>query len=264
MMDAYSFDKTETDMKKTYELMHQAYLNIFKRLGINIIPTVSDNGVIGGSVAEEFQAITTLGEDKLLIDEENNIGINKEVLDFENKEEYLNQLGIKDVNKLKEYNAIELGNNFQLGTKYSESMGLYYKDDTGKDKPYYMGCYGIGLGRIIATILENSVIREDDKLKGFSLPLNIAPYKIQIIYKEDKQEQAENLYNSLINQGIKCIIDDRTGYSIGNKIKDVYTLGTPYIAIIGNNSTEDTIEIENTKTGEKQTINIDKISEILI
>ena len=263
MMDADSFDKTEEDMKKTYELMHQAYLNIFKRLGINIIPTVSDNGVIGGSVAEEFQAITNLGEDKLLYDEQNNIGINKEVLDFENKEEYLSQLGVSHIDNLKEVNAIELGNNFQLGTKYSESMKLYYKDETGKDKPYYMGCYGIGLGRIIATIIENNVIRENEQLKGFSLPLTIAPYKIQIIYKEDKKEQAEELYNNLTNQGIKCIIDDRSGYSLGNKIKDVYALGTPYIAIIGNNSTETTIEIEETKTGNKQTININELPNIL-
>lgn len=260
MMDAYSFDKTEEDMKKTYDLMHQAYLNIFKRLGINIIPTVSDNGVIGGSVAEEFQAITSLGEDKLLYDEVNNIGINKEVLEFENRDEYLAQLGVTDINSLKEVNAIELGNNFQLGTKYSESMKLYYKDETGKDSPYYMGCYGIGLGRIIATIIENSVIRKDDKLMGFSLPLNIAPYKAQIVYKDDKKEQAEELYNMLINKGIKCIIDDRNGYSIGNKIKDVYALGTPYIIVLGNNSTENKIEIEATKTGNKEIIDVDKLS----
>lgn len=263
MMDAYSFDKTEEDMQKTYALMHQAYLNIFKRLGINIIPTVSDNGVIGGNIAEEFQAITNLGEDQLLYDEENNIGINKEVLYFENRDEYLAQLGVTDINNLKEVNSVELGNNFQLGTKYSCSMNLYYKDENGKDKPYYMGCYGIGLGRIIATIIENNVIREDNKLKGFSLPLNIAPYKIQIIYKDDKKNQAEALYTSLTNQGIKCIIDDRNGYSVGNKIKDVYALGTPYIAILGNNATEDTIEVEETKTGNKQVIKISELSNLL-
>lgn len=263
MMDAYSFDKTEEDMKKTYELMHQAYLNIFKRLGIDIIPTVSDNGVIGGSVAEEFQAITALGEDTLLFDEQNKIGINKEVLEFDNKEEYLNQLGVTDINNLKEYPAVELGNNFQLGTKYSKSMNLYYKDETGKDKPYYMGCYGIGLGRIIATIIENNVIRENDKLKGFSLPLEIAPYKIQIIYKDNKKELAENLYNNLNNQGIKCILDDRNNYSIGTKIKDVYVLGTPYIAILGDKTNEQEIELEETKTGMKQTIKIDEIANLL-
>ena len=263
MMDAYSFDKTEEDMKKTYDLMHQAYLNIFKRLGINIIPTVSDNGVIGGDVAEEFQAITNLGEDKLLYDKENNIGINKEVLDFENRDEYLAQLGVTDISKLVSVSAVELGNNFQLGTKYSDSMKLYYKDENGKDKPYYMGCYGIGLGRIIACLIENNVLREDDKLKGFSLPLNIAPYKIQIIYKDDKKEIAEKLYNDLTNQGIKCIIDDRNGYSIGNKIKDVYALGTPYIAVLGNNTTDTTIEIEETKTGNKQIVNITDLSILL-
>ena len=262
-MDAYSFDKTEEDMKKTYDMMHEAYLNIFKRLGINIIPTVSDNGVIGGSVAEEFQAITNLGEDKLLYDEESNIGINKEVLEFENRDEYLHQLGVTDINKLKEVNAIELGNNFQLGTKYSVSMNLYYKDKEGKDSPYYMGCYGIGLGRIIATIIENSVIREDDKLKGFSLPLNVAPYKIQIVYKEEKKNQAEELYNYLNDLGIKCIIDDRNGYSIGNKIKDVYALGTPYIAILGNNSSDNMVEIEDTKTGNKEIIEIEKLVNLL-
>lgn len=263
MMDAYSFDKTEEDMKKTYELMHQAYLNIFKRLGINIIPTVSDNGVIGGSVAEEFQAITNLGEDKLLYDEETNIGINKEVLEFDNRDEYLAQLGVNDINKLKEVSAIELGNNFQLGTKYSVSMNLYYKDKEGKDSPYYMGCYGIGLGRIIATIIENSVIREEGKLKGFSLPLNVAPYKVQIVYKEDKASDAEDLYKYLSDLGIKCIIDDRNGYSIGNRIKDVYALGTPYIVILGNNSSDNMVEVEDTKTGNKELIEIEKLVSLL-
>ena len=152
MMDAYSFDKTEEDMKKTYAMMHDAYLNIFKRLHINIMPTVSDNGVIGGKVAEEFQAYTPLGEDRILYDEKQNLGINKEVLEFENRDEYLKQLNINDVSSLKEYSSVELGNNFQLGTKYSESMGLYYVDENGEKKPYYMGCYGIGLGRIIATL----------------------------------------------------------------------------------------------------------------
>lgn len=263
MMDAYSFDKTEADMQKTYELMHQAYLNIFKRLGIKIIPTVSDNGVIGGSVAEEFQAITKLGEDKLLYDEENNIGINTEVLEFPNRDEYLKQLGVDDINKLKEYNAIELGNNFQLGTKYSESMNLYYTDSDNKQKPYYMGCYGIGLGRIIATIIENSIIKVDDKLKGFSLPFNIAPYKIQIIYKENKKEQAEELYNKLNDLGIKSIIDDRNGYSIGNKIKDVYTLGTPYILVLGDKTSEDLFEVENTKTEEKSLFTFEELIKTL-
>lgn len=156
-------------------IYYQVYLNIFEKLGINIIPTVSDNGTMGGNISEEFQAITSLGEDTVLYDEENNVGINKEVLDFEDKDDYIKQSGVKDWAKLKEYSAVELGNNFQLGTKYSESMKLYYKDQDGKDKPYYMGCYGIGLGKIIACLIENNIIKNNDQIKGFSLPFNVAP-----------------------------------------------------------------------------------------
>lgn len=261
MMDAYSFDKTEEDMKKTYNEMHQVYLNIFKRLNIPIIPTVSDNGVIGGKVAEEFQAVTDLGEDKILYDEQKNIGINSEVLEFENKEEYLGQLNIKDISRLKEYNSVELGNNFQLGTKYSESMKLYYKDEKGEDKPYYMGCYGIGLGRIIACIIENNVIKEDGKIKGFSLPYNIAPYKVQIIYNENNKEEAEKLYTYFLENNIKTIIDDRENLSIGNRINDVYILGTPKMIILGNQFDGENYIVEDTKTKEKKIVKIDNILE---
>lgn len=263
MLDAYSFDKSEEDMQKTYEIMHGAYLKIFERLGIKIIPTVSDNGTMGGNVSEEFQAITNLGEDTVLYDEENNIGINKEVLDFENRDEYLKQLGVEDLSKMKEYSAVELGNNFQLGTKYSENMKLFFKDENGEDKPYYMGCYGIGLGRIIAVIIENNLIKEDGKLKGFSLPVNIAPYKFQIVYKDDKKEIADNIYNNLMEKGINCIIDDREGFSLGNKIKDAYILGTPYVIILGNKCDGETVEIEETRSGEKFEVNINEIANFL-
>jgi len=263
MMDAYSFDKTEEDMKKTYDLMHEAYLNIFKRLGIRIMPTVSDNGVIGGSIAEEFQAATDLGEDKILFDETQNLGINKEVLEFENKDEYLNQLGINDLSSLKEYNSVELGNNFQLGTKYSEGMNLYYKDENGNNKPYYMGCYGIGLGRIIACIIENNVIKTDNQVKGFSLPYDIAPYKVQIIYNENNKVQAESLYKYLLDNNITSILDDRENLSIGNRINDVYVLGTPKMIILGNQFDGVNYTIEDTKNGNKEVLSYsDLINEL--
>ena len=259
MMDAYSFDKSEEDMKKTYDLMHQAYLNIFKRLGIKIIPTVSDNGVIGGSIAEEFQAATNLGEDIILYDETQNLGINKEVLEYENKDAYLNQFNIKDINKLKEYSSVELGNNFQLGTKYSESMNLFFKDETGQNKPYFMGCYGIGVGRIIACIIENNVIRSNERIKGFVLPYSIAPYKVQIIYNENNKEKAENLYNNLTKNNVKVILDDREKLSVGNRINDVYVLGTPKMIIIGSQFNDGIYEIEDSKTNNKEIIKEDNI-----
>lgn len=263
MMDAYSFDKSAEDMNKTYNIMHEAYMNIFKRLGIKIIPTVSDNGTMGGKISEEFQAITNLGEDVVVYDEVNNIGLNKEVLDFEDKDEYLKQLGVTDISNLKEYPSVELGNNFQLGTKYAESMNLYFKDADGTDKPYYMGCYGIGLGRIIATIIENNIIKDNDKIKGFSLPLNVAPYKIQIIYKDTKENVAFDLYNYFNERKINTIIDDREGYSIGSRIKDAYILGTPYVIIIGDKFDGINYEIEETKTGNKFNLTKEQIIEFI-
>ncbi len=263
MMDAYSFDKNEEEMKKTYKLMHQVYLNIFKRLGIKIIPTVSDSGVIGGKVAEEFQAITNLGEDKTLYNEKNDIGINKEVLEQVNKEEYLKQLGVQNLNDFQEFNTIELGNNFQLGTKYSESMKLFYKDEDGNKKPYYMGCYGIGLGRIIACIIENSVIKDGNTVKGFVLPYNIAPYKVQIIYNEKNKEEAEELYHYLNDNNVSAIIDDRDNLTIGNRINDAYVLGTPKLIVLGNKYDSENYEIEDLKTNNKDLINKQDILDYL-
>lgn len=260
MLDAYSFDKDEEGMHETFNKMHDVYLKIFKRIGINIIPVVSDGGTMGGRVSEEFQAITKLGEDIILYDEEKNIGMNKEVLEFEDKETFIKAFGVDNFDNLKEYNSVELGNNFELGTKYSESMKLYYQDENGEKKSYYMGCYGIGLGRIIATSIENNIIYKNEQAKGFSLPLSIAPYKLQIIYKENKKEEALKLYDNLKNLGIDCIIDDREGYSIGNRINDTYTLGTPYLTVIGDKYDGSNIEIEETKTGNKEEVSISEIA----
>ena len=264
MMDAYSFDKNEEDMHKNFEKMHQVYLNIFNKIGINIIPVVSDGGTMGGRVSEEFQAITKLGEDKILYDEKSNIGINKEVLDFEDKETFVSKLNGIDLNSMKEYNSIELGNNFELGTKYSESMNMYYQDENGENKPFYMGCYGIGLGRIIATLIENSIIKKDNQIKGFVLPTSIAPYKLHIIYNENNKETAFELYNYLLDNNIEVIIDDRENITLGNRINDVSLLGTPKLLVLGNRFDGINYEIENLKYNSKIIVTKEELVESLL
>lgn len=259
MMDAYSFDKDYEGMHANFLKMHDIYMNIFKRIGINIIPVISDGGTMGGRVSEEFQAITKLGEDKILYNEKTNQGINKEVLDFEDKEKFIEKLNGSKLEDMKEYNSVELGNNFELGTKYSESMKLYFQDENGQNKPYYMGCYGIGLGRIIATIIENNVIIKNDKIKGFVIPYNIAPYKVQIICNEANREKAEELYKELSDNGIKAIIDDRENMQFGAMIGDVYTLGTPKMIVLGNKFNGTQYEVEDSKTNEKDLVNCEDI-----
>lgn len=247
MMDAYSFDKNEEDMHTTFNKMHDVYMNIFKKLGINIIPVISDGGTMGGRVSEEFQAITKLGEDVILYNEKTNIGINKEVLNFQDKNTFIAKLNGENIEDMKEYNSVELGNNFELGTKYSEAMKFYYQSETGENKPYYMGCFGIGLGRIIATLIENNVIIKDNKIKGFVLPYDIAPYKLQIIYNEDNKKQALSLYEELIANNINVIIDDRENIAIGSRINDVYTIGTPKLIVLGKKFDNENYEIEDSK-----------------
>ena len=142
-------------------------------------------------------------------------------------------------------------------------MKLYFTDKNGENKPYYMGCYGIGIGRVVAYILESSVIKKDDSIKGFSLPYNIAPYKIQIIYNENNKTKAEKLYSYLLENNVSAIIDDRENLSIGNRIKDVYVLGTPKMIILGNKFDGMNYEIEDTKTNEKISVNFENLLEKL-
>lgn len=263
MMDAYSFDTSAENMHKTFNKMHDVYMKIFEKIGINIIPVVSDGGTMGGRVSEEFQAITKLGEDIILYDEKNNVGLNKEVLDFDDKETFIKAFGVSEIENLKEYNSVELGNNFELGTKYSDSMKLYFVDENGENKPYYMGCYGIGLGRIAACILENNVIKNEKGIRGFSIPYNVAPYKVQIIYNENNKENAERLYKYFLNNNINVIIDDRDNLTIGNRINDVYVLGTPKIIILGNKFDGSIYEVEDTKTNKKISTNLENILDCL-
>ena len=259
MMDAYSFDKNEEDMHKTFKQMHDVYMNIFKRIGIKIVSVISDGGTMGGRVSEEFQAITKLGEDIILYDKNNNIGINKEVLSFKDKETFINKLNGISLNKMEEVNSVELGNNFELGTKYSDLMEMYYQDENGNNKPFYMGCYGIGLGRIIATIIENNVLIKDEKIKGFVIPYNVAPYKVHIVYSEQNKDNAIELYERLLENNIQCIIDDRKDLILGNKINDVALLGTPKLIVLGNEYDNMNYEIEDIKTGEKDIVKKENI-----
>ena len=253
MMDAYSFDVDLDGLVKNYNSIKQAYLNIFERLGLKTIPVVADNGDMGGKKSEEFMYLSELGEDTILYDEESGIGLNIEILEKENYEQYLEEeYGIKDISKLQKKRAIELGHIFQLGDRYSETMNATFKDKDGVDKPFVMGCYGIGVSRVLATIYEANLIKNKKGLPaGSALPKQIAPYPLHIIYKEDKREMAEELYKYLLENGTEAIIDDRNDVSLGARIGDCNILGTPYLTIFGDKTDKDIIVIESTKDGEK-------------
>ena len=264
MMDAYSFNSSEEDLAKTYDNIREAYLEIFNELGLEVLPVVADNGAMGGKKSEEFMLLSPIGEDTILYDEKTKTALNTEILERENYEEYLREeYNITDISKLEKRKAIELGHIFQLGTKYSETMNGTYIDREGKQSLYYMGCYGIGVSRTVATIYEESVLKNDNgKVQGFVLPESVAPYKLQIIPKMDNEEkvkEAEELYKKLSENNIESILDDRKIDSIGAKIKDCKVLVTPYMAILGDKVENGKVELENVKTGEKEIITIGEL-----
>ena len=268
MLDAYSFDKDEKEMAIAYENVRNAFLEIFEKIGLKVIPIVADNGAMGGKKSEEFMLISKQGEDKILYDEQTKMGLNTEILEREDYPEYLKQeYGIEDISNFKEIRTMELGHIFQLGTRYSEMMNGKYINQEGKESPYYMGCYGIGVSRTLAAVYEQALIK-DEKWGpcGFALPKSIAPYMVQIVPKMENEEKvnlAKNLYETLQKENINAILDDREFVTMGAKMKDCKILGTPYLVVIGDKQEGDKFELENIATGERKLVTQNELIEIL-
>lgn len=264
MLDAYSFDVDEESMAKSYENVRNAFIEIFEKIGLKVIPIVADNGAMGGKKSEEFMMISEQGEDKILYNEEKQIGLNTEILEREDYKDYLKEeYGIDDISGFKEIRTMELGHIFQLGTRYSEMMNGKFTNKEGKECLYYMGCYGIGVSRTVAALYEQCVIN-DEKWGpcGFVLPNSVAPYKVQIVPKvenEEKLKLANTLYNKLREKGIDAILDDRETVTMGAKMKDCKILGTPYLIVIGDKQEGENVELENMKTGEKTVESIESV-----
>lgn len=264
MMDAYSFDTDLKGLEQSYQKVREAYLEIAEKMGLELIPVVADNGDMGGKKSEEFMLISPIGEDTILYDEETKTALNTEILEREDYQEYLEkEYGITDITHLQEKKAIELGHIFQLGTRYSEIMNANFIDQDGKEKPYYMGCYGIGVSRALAAIYEASALKDaEGKVNGIALPINLAPYKIQIVPKienDEKKKEAFALYDTLQKAGVGVILDDRENLSIGAKMKDCKVLGTPYMAVLGEKVENGKVELEDVRSGEKEIISMEEL-----
>lgn len=260
MFDAYSFGKDKNDLDIEYDNMKQAYFEIFDTLGLKVFPVGADSGSIGGAKSEEFMMLSDIGEDTVFYDAKTGKAFNKELLDRPDYKQYLlDNYGIEDVEHLEQKKTVELGHIFQLGDKYSKSMSASFIDANGKEQNFVMGCYGIGVSRTLATIYENAVVQKDGKFDGISLPVNIAPYTFYMIAKTDDEQKlqtANNIYHQLNCAGVKVLFDDRNDISIGAKIKDCKMTGAPYLVIFGKSLDEGFVEIESTKTGEKQKVEL--------
>ena len=398
MKDAYSFDRDEEGLDKSYQIMKDAYCKIYDRLGINYKIVKADCGAMGGTLSEEYQAITDIGEDTIVLcdscdfssnlevaqtisniesneeerelemvhtphqetiedvckflnidvkksvkallmnanDElvilfvrgdrelcENKVckllGINelnfaddaliatsnavpgytgpinlnaKVVVDNEvlqmknfccgaNKEEYhYINANVKDIKydlagdivnvqegdtcptcggKLYFKKGIEIGNLFKLGTKYAEKLGLTYLDENNQEQTVVMGCYGIGPGRVLASLIE-----QNNDENGLILPMNIAPYHVALVQIDMKNEEqtkiANELYDKLTAAGIEVIFDDRDERP-GVKFKDMELIGIPARIVVGKKTTDGLVEFKERATGNQEEIAIDTVVE---
>ncbi|HOO48065.1 MAG TPA: His/Gly/Thr/Pro-type tRNA ligase C-terminal domain-containing protein [Candidatus Paceibacterota bacterium] len=224
----YSFSKDEEEHNVFYEKAKEAYKNIFKRVGIGHLTylTFASGGTFS-KYSHEFQTLTGAGEDTIYLDENRGLAINKEIYD----DQELKSLGLKREDLI-EKKSIEVGNIFSLGTKFTEPFNLTYKDKDGQEKLVIMGSYGIGLGRLMGTVVE---VLSDDR--GIIWPESIAPFKIHLLSlgKDEKVlQQAEDLYKELIQKGIEVLYDDREDVSAGEKFADSDLMGIPFRVIISN------------------------------
>lgn len=398
MKDAYSFDKDEEGLDESYKKMFEAYHKIFKELGIEYTVVRADTGAMGGSLSEEFQAITNIGEDVLVLCENCDFSSNLEISPNASKEQndeeekelqmvetvnkhtieevcgllnleqkktvkamlmnvdnelvvlfirgdrelnetkvlkllgareigfandeliatsnavpgYTGPIGLNakividneilnmknfccganregyhyinanvkdfkydvvgDIVNVKEGDicpkcggklifkkGIEVGNTFKLGTKYSESLGLTYLDSDNKSNPVVMGCYGIGIERILSTIVE-----QNNDEKGIIWPMNVAPYKVAVVVINPKEESQLNLgnelYDTLNKMGIDTLIDDRTERA-GVKFNDIDLLGIPVRITIGKKVNDGLVELKLRKEEIATDIKIEDITE---
>ncbi len=246
----YSFCKDEEQHNEFYEKSKIAYKNIFERVGLGEITylTFASGGTFS-KFSHEFQTISEAGEDIIYIDEEKNIAVNKEVY----TDEVLAELGLEK-DKLIEKKAIETGNIFTLGYKFSEPLGLTFTNEDGKNTPVFMGSYGLGITRLMGAIVE---VFNDEK--GIIWPKNIAPFQIYLaaIGKDDAvYEKAEEIYKNLTDAGIEVLYDDRRDKKTGpgQKFADHELLGIPARVVISPKTLEegeiefvDRRDLENTE-----------------
>jgi prolyl-tRNA synthetase len=220
MKDLYSFSRNQAQHDAFYEKITDVYLHIYDRLGLG--SSTYKTFASGGSFAKyshEFQTVSPVGEDTIYVHEGKKLAINEEVFN----DDVLADLGI-DRSELVEKKAVEVGNIFTLGTKFSDALDLNFTDEDGTSKKVFMGSYGIGPSRLMGLIAEHFA---DEK--GLVWPVNVAPAKVYLVRigNEAAVAHADELYEELQAKGITVLYDDRD-VRPGEKFADAELIGVPY------------------------------------
>ena len=258
MKDLYSFHVDEEDRKAYHQKAIEAYKKIYKRCGLNALVAEASGGPFSKEISHEFQVQTPSGEDLVVFCPNGDFSKNKEVTELREGDK-CPDCG----SSLIDVKTIEVGNIFTLGTKFSQVMGANFLDENGQSKPIIMGCYGIGISRIMGTVVE---VSHDER--GIIWPKEIAPFQIHLISLGSKdmsidkkvKKTAGDLYKKLLDWGVEVLYDDREGVSAGAKFADSDLIGIPLRLVVSEKTLiKDSVEVKG--RGEEKVIFI-KISEI--
>lgn len=259
MKDLYSFHSSNNDLEKFYKKVQQAYLNIFKKCGLKVFIIEAESGSIGGTLSHEFVMLSDIGEDKAYICQHCGFGANIEKFKT-----------LKVCPRCKKSislkSCIELGHTFNLADKYSKTMKAVFRDKNGKEKFILMGCYGIGVGRLIVAIIER--YGRDNKMVW---PEAVSPFDLHLLVlytndetKNKKLHLADKLYSKLKKENIDVLYDNRIDKSAGEKFAEADLIGINNRAIIGQKFLDkNLIEFKSLKSNKIRFIKIDNLIKLI-
>ncbi len=256
MKDLYSFHASQESLDAYYEQVAAAYFKIYHRLGLGDLTVFTyASGGMFSRYSHEFQTIAEVGEDTIFLCTSCRVAVNKEISD---EQKTCPACGNMD---LQEKKAIEVGNIFKLGTKFSAAFGFNHHDETGKEQPVIMGCYGIGPSRIMGTLVE--VLHDE---RGIIWPESIAPFRVHLaVLGIDPAvlEAAEKLHHQLEEKNISVLFDDRNA-SAGEKLADADLIGIPYRLVISKKTlAENKIELKKRNSPTVELLPIEAILPIV-
>jgi len=257
MKDLYSFHSDKKDLDRFFNKVLSAYDKIYKRCGVNAIKSEAPGGVFTKEKTYEFQVLSEDGEDKIIFCQKCDWATNLEVAKVKAGDNCP-----RCKSKLIQGSSIEVGHTFRLGDKYSKALNVYFIDKKGEKKPVVMGCYGIGIGRLMATIVE---INHDDN--GIFWPKEVSPFHIHLIQVENNQKikkAAEKLYKVLQKNGIEVLYDDRTDKTAGEKFAEADLIGISYRVVISERTLkQNCVEIKKRDRGKTELVKIKNLSQFL-
>ncbi|KKB96831.1 Proline--tRNA ligase [Candidatus Arcanobacter lacustris] len=264
MKDAYSFDIDKESAIKSYDKMFETYFNIFKSLGLNTIAVRADSGQIGGDLSQEFHVIADTGESTIYYDIAYDEAIKNSSLDLatmRNIYAAADEMHDPDncpvpAERLVAKRGIEVGQVFYLGDKYSKALNAYVTNQNGEKIYAQMGCYGIGISRLIGAIIEAN---HDEK--GIIWPVEVAPFIVSLVNLKvgdgSCDDICEKIYLQLNNAKVDVLYDDTTN-SVGSKLATADLIGSPWQIIVGPKSAANNmVELKFRRTGEKEIVSIE-------